>query len=327
MESNSMIQPESEARNWLELPAEVMFMILVKLGAIDILSSAQNVCSSWRKICKDPPMWRVIDMHNSGELDADMYLDYNLESMCRHAVDRSCGQLVDINIEYFGTDELLQHIAHSSNQLRRLRILDCYDISDEGLTEAVSKLPLLEHLEIFLCSFDVETLKTVGRCCPLLKSLKLNKQFYRGLRMGRDDEALAVAETMPKLQQLQICGNGLTNMGLQAILDGCPDLESLDLRGCFNLYLEGELEKRCAESIKVLYLPHDSTDGCELSIKTINCHDCDSKDVDCSSGFSRIGFFPDYDVDYHRFFGDSYFLDDDDFPRYGSSGDDDFLDY
>lgn len=262
-----MIQPEAEAEatNWLELPSEVMIMILVKLDAIDILSSAQNVCSSWCKICKNPLMWRVIDMHNLGDLNADMYLDYNLEGICRHTVDRSCGQLVDINIEYFGTDELLHHIAHSSNQLRRLRILDCYDISDEGFTEAVSKLPLLEHLEIFLCSFDVETLKTVGRCCPLLKSLKLNKPFYRGLWMGRDGEAFAIAETMPKLHHLQIYGNVLTDMGLQAILDGCPELESLDLRGCFNLYLEeGELEERCAGRIKILYLPHDPIDGCEF---------------------------------------------------------------
>lgn len=120
MESNSTIQSEAEARNWLELPAEVMSMILLKLGAIEILTSAQNVCSSWRKICKDPLMWRVIDMHNSG----DSYdMDHDLEIMCRHAVDRSCGQLIDINIEYFGTDELLQYIT------RRYRFILLYCIT------------------------------------------------------------------------------------------------------------------------------------------------------------------------------------------------------
>lgn len=63
----------------------------------------------WRKVCKDPLMWRKIDMQNDGDLEA---MDYDLEEMCRHAVDRSSGYLVDINIEYFGTDELLEYITN-----------------------------------------------------------------------------------------------------------------------------------------------------------------------------------------------------------------------
>ncbi|XP_038883506.1 F-box protein SKIP19-like [Benincasa hispida] len=315
MESNSVIQSEAEARNWLDLPAEVMSMILLKLGAIEILTSAQNVCSSWRKICKDPLMWRVIDMRNSGNL-YDM--DHDLEIMCRHAVDRSCGQLIDINIEYFGTDELLQYITQSSNQLRRLRLADCYDISDEGLTEAISRLPLLEHLEIFIYSFDVETLKTVGRCCPLLKWLKLIEEQYWREDMVTNKEALAIAETMPKLRHLQIIGNGLTNMGLQAILDGCPDLESLDLRQCFHLNLNGQLGKECAERFKVLHLPHDRlTNGHECTNKTIHFGDHDSEDED-SIDFSGI------DHDYYDFLVDSDFLDYDDSTRINYSDYEDF---
>lgn len=99
---------EEPARNWLELPADIMNTILLKLGAIDILSYVQNVSSSWRKICKNPLLWAVIDMHNLGNL---LVLDYDLEIMCMHAVERSRGQLVDINIEFFGSDNLLLHIS------------------------------------------------------------------------------------------------------------------------------------------------------------------------------------------------------------------------
>ena len=57
----------------------------------------------------DPTMWKSIDMRNN---TMDLYdLCYDLESMCRHAVDRSHGGLVDINIEYFGTDNLLKYIT------------------------------------------------------------------------------------------------------------------------------------------------------------------------------------------------------------------------
>ncbi|KAJ4705054.1 F-box protein SKIP19-like [Melia azedarach] len=48
---------------------------------------------------------------------------------------------------------------------------------------------------------------------------------------------------MHGLRHLQIFGNKLTNNGLQAILDGCPLLQSLDLRQCFNVSLGGNLEK------------------------------------------------------------------------------------
>lgn len=110
MESNSNPNSvEEESRNWLELPADVTSMILQKLGPIDILINAQDVCSSWRKICEDPLMWRVIDMRYSGDW---WDMDYDLEEMCRQAVERSCGQLIYINIERFGTDDLLHYISH-----------------------------------------------------------------------------------------------------------------------------------------------------------------------------------------------------------------------
>ncbi|XVF68320.1 hypothetical protein PTKIN_Ptkin10aG0195300 [Pterospermum kingtungense] len=63
---------------------------------------------------------------------------------------------------------------------------------------------------------------------------------------------------MHGLRHLQLVGNDLSNRGLQAILDGCPYLESLDLRNCFNVNLEGDLGKRCAEQIKNLKRPDDS---------------------------------------------------------------------
>jgi hypothetical protein len=65
---------------------------------------------------------------------------------------------------------------------------------------------------------------------------------------------------MSELHHLQLFGNKLTNDGLQSILDGCPHLESLYLRQCFNVTLAGNLGRRCAEQIKDLRRPHDSTD-------------------------------------------------------------------
>uniref|UniRef100_A0A7N0VJV3 F-box domain-containing protein n=1 Tax=Kalanchoe fedtschenkoi TaxID=63787 RepID=A0A7N0VJV3_KALFE len=61
----------SESCNWLELPPEVTATILHKVGAFDILNHAQKVCTSWLNVCKDPSMWRSIDIH-----DSNAYGDY-----------------------------------------------------------------------------------------------------------------------------------------------------------------------------------------------------------------------------------------------------------
>ncbi|KAJ1410350.1 Leucine-rich repeat domain superfamily [Sesbania bispinosa] len=75
----------------------------------------------------------------------------------------------------------------------------------------------------------------------LLKVFKFNVKGNKGIEFERDDEAFVIAKTMSQLRHLQLWGNMLTNNGLLAILDGCPHLESLDLRACFNLDLNGSL--------------------------------------------------------------------------------------
>ena len=171
-----------------------------------------------------------------------------------------------------------------------------------------AKLSLLEELDITLCSLSKESLEVVGRCCPLLKSFKWNQQWYAtdGLSQTEcDEEAVAIAKNMPELRHLQLIGNQLTNDGLQAILEGCPHVVSLDLRKCFNVTLSGNLGRRCTERIKNLRLPNDSTDDYEF-IAEIN--DDGSFDEDYPSGMSDINYFSD-DYGYYEFSGDSDFSD------------------
>ncbi|KAL6224721.1 hypothetical protein ACLB2K_003576 [Fragaria x ananassa] len=149
-----------------------------------------------------------------------------------HGVDLSSGGLVDINVEHCGTDELLKYITDN-----------------------------------FASAQSVEV---IGRSCPLLKSHKLNKFGYRYPYHECDDDAVAIASTMHDLRHLQLCGNKLTNDGLQKILDCCPNLESLDLRKCFNINFEVVL-KRCSKQINSLRLPDDSTEDYEFD--RANCRE------------------------------------------------------
>ncbi|KAF8112189.1 hypothetical protein N665_0066s0063 [Sinapis alba] len=119
MASSSLTTPlmkeDVEGIDWAELPYELTSSILSRLCAVDILENVQKVCTSWRSVCKDPAMWRKIDMRNSGDLVL------NLEAMCRHAVDRSQGGLVEIVIWNFGTDSLLNYIADRCSE--RIKVL------------------------------------------------------------------------------------------------------------------------------------------------------------------------------------------------------------
>ncbi|GMH20809.1 hypothetical protein Nepgr_022651 [Nepenthes gracilis] len=288
--------PKEESRNWLELPRDVTMTILMKLGAIEILDTTQFVCRSWHSLCKDPSMWRKIDMENIGDPDLrEMY-----EKMTYNAVDRSCGGLVEIHIQYFGNDDLLNFIADRSSRLKSLRLACCYWITDEGFTEAIKKLPLLEEVELTLCTFSAEEIKAVGLGCPFLKTFKLNHQGSRDPNFADDEEALVIAETMPRLCHLQLIGNGLTSTGLEAIVNGCRHLESLDLRACFHVHLAGSLGKRCTEQIKHFRQPRDSTDD----YKFVTTTDYDSDYESYDHGIDDIDFLSD-DDDYYEFSADS----------------------
>ncbi|MED6213468.1 hypothetical protein PIB30_093706 [Stylosanthes scabra] len=247
---------KTASRNWVDLPRDLTLMIISRLDTFQILTSAQRVCRLWRSICMDPLMWRTINMC---DIRIDNSADFDLEKMCMNAIDRSCGLLEDISIEYFGSDDLLKYIIDSQCQLRRLRLVLCfYRISDEGLVEIAQRLPMLEELDITLCrNVSSVALEGIGRGCPLLKSLKYNdnNDYYVG-----DEEAFVIAQNMPNLRHLQLVNNNLDNSGVSAILDGCSRLESLDLRCCENVELEGELRRRCDEQLKDFIEPNTSFD-------------------------------------------------------------------
>ncbi|MCI03964.1 F-box protein SKIP19 [Trifolium medium] len=94
--------------NWFELPIEITRNILQRLDIINIVTSVCLVCPLWWNICKDPFMWRTIHMSNN---ETSHYSDEDLVNICRYAVERSCGQLEDIEIVSFCSDNLLQYIA------------------------------------------------------------------------------------------------------------------------------------------------------------------------------------------------------------------------
>ena len=142
--------------------------------------------------------------------------------------------------------------------MKSLRLICCDDVTDEGFTEAVKELPLLEELELSLCDNvgGSGVYKVVGDACTQLKHFRLSKH-------GLVDNDVPGIASMHRLRSLQLFSNRLTSMGLETILDNCPQLESLDIRRCNKVSLQGTLLAKCAK-IKKVRLPHDSIDDHEL---------------------------------------------------------------
>ncbi|KAI3680374.1 hypothetical protein L2E82_50359 [Cichorium intybus] len=204
-----------------------------------------------------------------------------LKEICKQAVDRSQGQLVDITIGEFVDDELLEYVADRSSQLRRLEIVYGYSDTYGCWSEALKKFPLLEELSLYLTEISKEGIETAGRCCPLITTLKLNKEsclnwagaidncpcgrdfdYRKSLKMDRE-KVIAIGENLHGLRHLELIGNvNMSNNELRVILDGCRYLESLDLRLCGSVDLKGDLGKKCLEKIKCLKLPNACTEEC-----------------------------------------------------------------
>uniref|UniRef100_A0A251T9S2 Putative F-box domain, Leucine-rich repeat domain, L domain-like protein n=1 Tax=Helianthus annuus TaxID=4232 RepID=A0A251T9S2_HELAN len=276
-------------RNWLDLPSEITANILHIIGVFDIFQNAQKVCTTWREICKDPAIWRKVcttwrEICKDPAMWRVIYVDASFdtnanrafEEMCKRAVDRSQGQLVDITIVQFRNEEILEYIANRSSQLKRLTIACCDDFSNRIWTKSLVKFPLLEELSLYATNISKEGIETAGRYCSKLKTLKVNQENYS---FWDDCIATAIGENLHELRHLELIGSPMTNEGLKMILDGCRHLELLDLRRCLFIYLGGDLWKRCLQQvkwkrclqeIKCVKLPNDFLEGCPFIYKRMD---------------------------------------------------------
>ncbi|XP_010467566.1 PREDICTED: putative F-box/LRR-repeat protein 23 [Camelina sativa] len=111
-------------------------------------------------------------------------------------------------------------------------------MTSEGLVNAIAKLPFLKTLEVSHSAFT-QDLQAIGHAFPHLKTLKLDSpQLTRYICYRNkcdDDYPLEISESIcPNYATSSLLGGSLTNTGLNAIVEGCPHLEHLDLRQCYN---------------------------------------------------------------------------------------------
>lgn len=120
-------------------------------------------------------------------------------------------------------------------------------ISDSIVEQLAGKFSRVTSLDLsYCCCISTRALEAIGKNCKLLSSLSWNMHpLGSAYKPSHAEEAHAIAQTMPKLKQLELAYLRINKDSVLEILSGCPNLEFLDLRGCWDVHLDKKtLEKR-----------------------------------------------------------------------------------
>lgn len=157
-----------------------------------------------------------------------------------------------------------------SGRLLNVLQIPMSEITDHTVEKHAECLPALKVLDISNClNITSRGIEALGRHCKLLVQLKRNMPppdpplGNNTTAKVVEEEALAVANTMPVLEQLELAYGLFSDLGLNAILNKCPLLRALDILGCWNVRLDGDIEDRCCalESFREPWEPEYRTDS------------------------------------------------------------------
>lgn len=143
-------------------------------------------------------------------------------------------------------------------------------MSDSIVEDIAGKLSMITFLDVSYCvKMSPYALETIGKNCKLLQGLCRNMHpVDTAGKPYQDDEAIAIASTMPKLKHLEMAYHLISTDGVLRILSVIPSLEFLDLRGCWGVKLDNMFMKQKFPKLRVLgplvmgYYEREGWDDC-----------------------------------------------------------------
>lgn len=130
------------------------------------------------------------------------------------------------------------------------------EITDQIVLRHAKSLVNLTELDISFClKITARGIEAFGKHCKSLTHLKRNmppldlgpgrKSFPIETSKNDDQEAFTIANNIAGLQHLELGFSRLTDRGLSAIFTRCEALSYLNIQGCWNVSLEGDLQEQC----------------------------------------------------------------------------------
>ena len=114
------------------LPDSVIVYIFAFLP-LRLLSRCSKVCRKWRRLCYDVSLWRKITFWSANQSKVN-------DDLLKRLISRrtNCIQVIDLKDCELVTDASLKRISTHCPHLRKLGILGCKKISDQGLLAVAS---------------------------------------------------------------------------------------------------------------------------------------------------------------------------------------------
>jgi hypothetical protein len=243
---------ESDLRRWDELIPDTLGLIFNHLPLQDLLTVIPQVCKSWNKTVTGPYCWQEIDIE---EWSKERHPDH-IDRMVRMLVTRSSGSIRKLSVSDLDDDSTFSFITEHAGFLQTLRVPRS-DMSDSIVGQVAGQLSSLRSMDLSYCSnIGPLALEAIGKNCRHLDVLCRNMHlFAEPGKLSQNDEAQAIATTMPKLKRLEMAYHLVDTESIIKILTGCPKLEFLDLRGCWDVKLDEKFLKEKCPRLNVLGPP------------------------------------------------------------------------
>ncbi|KDP41407.1 hypothetical protein JCGZ_15814 [Jatropha curcas] len=244
----------SEYRCWDELIPDALGLIFRNLSLQEILTVVPRVCKSWGRAVSGPYCWQEIDIEEWSKKQQQQHHPHHIERMLRMLISRSSGSLRKLCVTGIPNDAVFSFLADHAGSLQTLR-MPRSQISDSIVEQVAGRLSTITFLDISCCNkIGAPALEAIGNNCKLLLGLCRNMELpSQADQLQQDDEALAIAATMPKLKHLEMAYHLLISTeSVLNILSSCPELEFMNLTGCWDVKLDSNFLKEKFPKLKVL---------------------------------------------------------------------------
>ncbi|CAK9163565.1 unnamed protein product [Ilex paraguariensis] len=292
----------SDFRWWDELIPDALGLIFSNLSLQEVLTVVPRVCKSWGKAVTGPYCWQEIDIEewsNRSERD-------NIHRMLRMLITRSSQSLRKLCVSGLQDDLIFSFIAENAHSLQTLK-LPRSTISNSIVEQVAGKLSAITFLDVSYCGkIGAGALEAIGKHCKSLAGLRRNMHplDLEG-KLSQNDEGHAIATTMPKLKHLEMAYLLIDTTSALEIIYNCPELEFLDLRGCWDVKLDDKLLKEKLHKLKVLgphvvdhYERHEWEDCSDYSDSLFDYESLDGMwDDDERLGGLELRFYGGFDED------------------------------
>ncbi|KAK1299964.1 F-box protein FBW2 [Acorus calamus] len=230
---------------WEGLTPELMAMIVKGIETDEVARVVPFVCTGWRDAVSGPDCWGNIELEQwCRRVDRPHVIDFAISCL----VFRSQGNLRRLSAFRIG-DFAFSFLSNFAKCLTVLKI-PMSEVTDENVKTHAKCFAALKFLDISYClSITSKGIEEFGRHCKLLEQLRrtLPPPGFEGRSSSEvdDSEALAIANSMPGLRQLELAYGRCCDIGLHAIVSNCSALTNLDILGCLNVMMQGDLKDKC----------------------------------------------------------------------------------